>query len=96
MLVSQITSSLFDQLYRDHSQTLSCPCSRATIALKDFVNHTILFHPICSSVFISQLWIEALYSSMASRYTPEDFRKTASYQVNMNEVLSVIELQLDK
>ena len=40
--------------------------------------------PVCSSVFTSQKWIEALYMTNASHYPPKDFRATASSQVSEN------------
>ncbi|UJR34650.1 hypothetical protein I4U23_027427 [Adineta vaga] len=78
--VSNTTESLFDQLYHEHSETLSCSCSSINIPYKSFVTNTISFHPICSSIFVSQEWIEALYSPYASAFLVMDFRKMASSQ----------------
>ncbi|UJR06972.1 hypothetical protein I4U23_011260 [Adineta vaga] len=78
-MVSEINSSRFRKLYQDVDQSLSCPCSKTTIPLGDFVNNNVIFHPLCSSIFISKQWIEALYSPMANRYPLDDFRKTASH-----------------
>ncbi|CAF1154433.1 unnamed protein product [Adineta steineri] len=78
--ISNITPLLFNQLYRDHAETLSCSCSSINIPYKSFVTNTISFHPVCSSVFISKEWIEALYSPYVSAFLVMDFRKTAASQ----------------
>ncbi|CAF4335304.1 unnamed protein product, partial [Adineta steineri] len=52
---------------------------------KNFVSNTIKLHPVCSSRFVSQEWIHALYLSNASQYGVSDFRTTASSQF---EILS--------
>jgi hypothetical protein len=39
-------------------------------------------HQICSSDFVKQEWIDALYIPDASRYGAIDFRTTASSQVS--------------
>jgi hypothetical protein len=80
--VSNISRDVFDQLYIEHAETLSCPCSTIKMPLKAFVSNTIKFHPVCSSIFISQEWIRALYLEDASRYGTGDFRTTASSQVS--------------
>ncbi|CAF3662865.1 unnamed protein product [Adineta steineri] len=75
-----VTPVVFEQLYRDHVETLSCPCSTITVPLKLFVSNTIKHHPVCESIFISKEWIEALHFENASRYGTGDFRTTASSQ----------------
>jgi hypothetical protein len=80
--IHQITSSLFDQLRLEHGETLSCPCSTTIVSYKEFVTNTISFHPLCSSIFVSEKWIEALNLPYASAFLMTDFRKTASSQVS--------------
>ncbi|CAF1196446.1 unnamed protein product [Adineta steineri] len=80
--ISSITPSLFDQLRREHGETLSCPCSKITIPYNEFVTNNVSFHPLCSSLFVSQQWIEALYLFDSSIYLPMDFRTTGSTQVS--------------
>lgn len=79
--VPDITASLFDKLRLEYGETLSCPCSTTTVPYRDFVSYTISFHPVCSSVFISKEWIEALYLEDRSAFLVMDFRTTASSQV---------------
>ncbi|CAF3706074.1 unnamed protein product, partial [Adineta steineri] len=81
--VSNITPSLFEQLRIEYGETLSCPCSTTTVPYSEFVTNTIIFHPVCSSVFVSQQWVEALYLSNASAFLVMDFRTTASSQFEL-------------
>jgi hypothetical protein len=82
IMVSPITPSVFKQLSLEHGQTLSCPCSTIIVPYKEFVTHTVTRHSVCSSIFISQQWIQALHLPDASTYGTGDFRTTASSQVN--------------
>ncbi|CAF3979496.1 unnamed protein product [Adineta steineri] len=43
--ISNLTPSLFDQLHREHGETLSCPCSTITIPYSTFVTNNVSFHP---------------------------------------------------
>ncbi|UJR12465.1 hypothetical protein I4U23_016641 [Adineta vaga] len=44
---------------------------------------SFLFHPLCSSNFVSEKWIRALYLSYSSIFLIEDFRTTASFQFKL-------------
>ncbi|CAF3928555.1 unnamed protein product, partial [Adineta steineri] len=79
--ISPITPFIFDQLYRKYNETLLCPCSTTMVPYKNFVSQEFTFHPVCSSIFVNQRWIEALYLSNATQYAPFDFRATASSQL---------------
>ncbi|UJR17463.1 hypothetical protein I4U23_004358 [Adineta vaga] len=81
--IYHITPNIFHQLYDDHIETLSCPCSTITIPHKNFVSNTIAFHSLCSSIFINKSWIEALYFINASEYSVSDFRTTAKSQFQL-------------
>jgi hypothetical protein len=85
--ISEVTPLIFNELYLKYGETLSCPCSTNAIPYKDFVSNTITFHPICSSIFVSQQWIAALYFENASAYGMPDFRTSASSQVSKKSVL---------
>lgn len=82
MIISDITPELFNELYLKHSNKLSCPCSTIAIPYKNFVRNKITYHPVCSSIFVSNQWVDALYLSNATRYVPTDFRSIASAQVS--------------
>ncbi|UJR06811.1 hypothetical protein I4U23_011098 [Adineta vaga] len=81
--IQNITSTLFEELSLEHGETLSCPCSTITMTYNTFVTHNISSHPVCSSVFVSREWIEALYIEEASQYTVIDFRTTAKSQFDL-------------
>jgi hypothetical protein len=59
---------------------INCPCSQISISCQLFATLTPVFHPICSSEFILQTWIEMLVDNMTSFRFPGDFRATASTQ----------------
>ncbi|CAF1065691.1 unnamed protein product [Adineta steineri] len=88
--ISNLTPSLFDQLDREHGETLSCPCSIITIPYGTFVTNMILFHPVCSSVFVSREWIEGFYLPVANAYLLNDFRTTAFSQFELLAALCSI------
>ena len=79
--ISNITPSLFNQLRLDYGETLSCPCTTIAVPYETFVSTTISFDPVCSSIFVSREWIEALYLPYASTFLVMDFRTTGSSQV---------------
>ncbi|CAF4237519.1 unnamed protein product, partial [Adineta steineri] len=78
--LSNITPSLYNQLRLKHPETLSCPCTSTSISYKTFVSNTILSHPICTSIFVTEEWINALYDLYSSSYLVMDFRTSASSQ----------------
>ncbi|CAF0878329.1 unnamed protein product [Adineta steineri] len=78
--ISNITPDIFDELHLKHGPTLLCPCSKVSIPYKIFISNTITHHPVCSSIFVSQQWIQALYLVNASRYGMMDFRTIAYSQ----------------
>ncbi|UJR34644.1 hypothetical protein I4U23_027421 [Adineta vaga] len=80
---SNITRHIFDELYLKHKETLSCRCSTIIIPYQDFVLDTVIFHPVCSSEFVKQQWINALYFINASTYHINDFRTTAKSQFEL-------------
>ncbi|CAF1408051.1 unnamed protein product [Adineta ricciae] len=61
-----------------------------SIPFKSFVFHTIKYHPVCLSRFVSQQWIEELYLKDASTYGTGDFRSTASSQFQLLATLCSI------
>ncbi|UJR13165.1 hypothetical protein I4U23_000188 [Adineta vaga] len=101
--ISNITPSVFNQLRNEHGETLSCPCSTTTITYRNFVFNSISFHPVCSSIFISEEWIDTLYFSNASAFLVMDFRTTAYSQFKLlaalckfcQETIFQIEIDLD-
>ncbi|CAF1628741.1 unnamed protein product, partial [Adineta ricciae] len=66
-----------------YEKTLTCPCSNVTIPYNTFIENTIEFHSVCSSIFIREEWIEGLYLKNPSRYETGDFRTTAYSQFRL-------------
>ncbi|UJR16996.1 hypothetical protein I4U23_003894 [Adineta vaga] len=81
--ISDVTSSLFDQLRREHGKTLSCPCSTTIIPYKSFLLNTLSIDPICSSIFVSKQWVQSFYIPWASSFLMMDFRTTAYSQFQL-------------
>ncbi|CAF3959134.1 unnamed protein product, partial [Adineta steineri] len=81
--VTNITPELFSQLSIEHADTLSCPCSTIAVPYEILVSNTISFHPVCSSIYVSKEWIQALYLSYASSLLVTDFRTTAKSQFEL-------------
>lgn len=53
---------------------------------KTFLSYTIRFHPVCSSLFNSEQWIESLYLLNKSFCATADFRTTAASQVRKSKL----------
>ncbi|CAF4149829.1 unnamed protein product, partial [Adineta steineri] len=81
--VTNRTPELFNQLSIEHADTLSCPCSTIAVSYEILVSNTISFHPVCSSIYVSKEWIQALYLSYTSSLLVTDFRTTAKSQFEL-------------
>ncbi len=68
------SQSDFITLLKQYPNTLTCPCQQITIPYESFLNITLEYHPICSSVFVSDDWINLLFDYNMSYYYPLDFR----------------------
>ncbi|CAF1538112.1 unnamed protein product [Adineta ricciae] len=67
----------FKTLLKQYPNTLICPCQQITIPYELFLNIIIDYHPICSSIFVSNDWINLLYNYNISYYYPLDFRSSS-------------------
>ena len=76
--ISEPSENTFKQLDDHYSDTLKCPCSIVDIQYSDFVQSQVTFHEVCESQFISQEWIDAIYSANVSFLPPTDVRTTLS------------------
>ncbi|CAF1319758.1 unnamed protein product [Adineta ricciae] len=84
IIISDITRpGILDELYLEHHQKLTCPCSTVAIPYYTFVNSTNQLYPICSSVFVTERWIHSLYFSNASALGTADFRTIANSQFQL-------------
>ena len=58
-----------------------CPCSRISLSYGDFTEIRASYHQLCSSDFVSDRWIHAIYSGANSTYFfVQDFRLFGSAQ----------------
>ena len=67
----------FSQLANTYPNTLSCPCVKFAIAYERFVSARAEFHPVCSSEFVEQRWINTIFmpQNQSSLFT-DDVRAT--------------------
>jgi hypothetical protein len=73
------SQSTFEHLLKNYRDTLKCPCSRFAIAYEEFVAAHVQFHQVCSSEFVTQLWIDSVYvQSNISSPSVNDIRSTLS------------------
>jgi len=56
----------------------SCPCSRVIIPYGNFTSTTVDYHPVCQSIFVSDYWINHLFSPNFTSVYQGDFRALAS------------------
>ena len=57
---------VFQYFYNKHQSTIECPCRQIVIPYNSFVSLSVQFHPVCSSVFISDEWIYYTDSTTSS------------------------------
>lgn len=72
---------------------ISCPCQTITIPYEVFTTLEPVFHPICSSEFVSEEWSSAFFYENASMYLPVDIRSTLSAQYQLLSSLCTIAQQ---
>jgi hypothetical protein len=80
VIIKNPSQSDFENLYLKYPNSLSCPCKEITIPYQSFISITTEYHPVCSSIFISDIWIDGLFNSNMSYYYPLDFRSSGSGQ----------------
>ncbi|CAF4015884.1 unnamed protein product [Rotaria sp. Silwood1] len=80
IIVLNPTQSDFENLYRKYPNTLACPCTDIAIPYRSFISIIPEYHPVCSSIFVSDNWINILFNPNISYYYPLDFRSSASGQ----------------
>jgi hypothetical protein len=77
------SQDVFQQLYFQYSTTLQCPCSQVEIPYETFINISYDLHPVCSSVFVSDSWINLLFRPDIGYFFPLDFRSSGSGQFQL-------------
>lgn len=66
----------FIETYR--SSSTSCPCSNVTIPYGKFISTNVIYHPVCSSIFVSNNWINYLFNPNFANIYQGDFRALAN------------------
>ena len=77
--VSVDTPSLtqYSQLYSKHPQALVCPCRKISIKYEKILTVNYTLHQVCSSVFVTKIWINHLSDSAVPVYRFfDDFLET--------------------
>ncbi|CAF1141438.1 unnamed protein product [Adineta ricciae] len=75
---------------------IMCPCAQISSLYGSFVELIPTYHEICSSIFISQQWIEVLFDNITSMHYILDFRATASLQFQvLRELCSLSQLTIN-
>ena len=72
------SQTIYEHLLAKYPKTLSCRCRQAAIPFKNFLTISTVYHPICSSGFISHDWIELLFDEQLTYHFQLDFRSIAS------------------
>ncbi|CAF4066789.1 unnamed protein product [Adineta steineri] len=78
-----------------------CPCSRISLSYGEFISLEPILHQICSSDFVSDRWIKAIYSgSNVTYFNLNDFRTFGSAQFQTlagfcNQSLSYLRQSID-
>ncbi|CAF1521372.1 unnamed protein product, partial [Adineta steineri] len=75
--------SKYEELFVQYPITLQCPCDRITIKFNEFISQIEpQYHQICSSVFVSQRWLDSVSYNILSRndIMDEDFHHILQMQ----------------
>ncbi|CAF1155959.1 unnamed protein product [Adineta ricciae] len=74
------TLDQYNDLYDKYSETLSCPCSQISVSNERLMNVSYTIHQICSSSFVSPLWIEYLHEVSAQSNWDTQYISTFTFQ----------------
>ncbi|CAF3201804.1 unnamed protein product [Rotaria sp. Silwood2] len=74
---------IYDDLYTQYPTTIQCPCKHISVYYRLFTSILVRYHPICSSSFISDRWINILFNANISFFYPIDFRSSATGQFQL-------------
>ena len=77
----------YERLLNAYPDTLSCLCSELSVSYSSFVTLTPRFHPVCSSDFISDRWLEYLYQNNPTLYIAFDIRRMGNAQFQVLRTL---------
>ncbi|UJR20166.1 hypothetical protein I4U23_023298 [Adineta vaga] len=76
--VTYPTYSVYYDLYKKYFDSLQCSCTTLSIPYGKFVRTVASFHQVCSSEFVSQRWIDFLFTADLLSIWPVDVRTSLS------------------
>ncbi|CAF3615517.1 unnamed protein product [Rotaria socialis] len=62
--IEKPTLETYNQLMQSYTSTLQCPCSGISISYSHFMRISTVFHKVCSSYFVSDAWLDFLFSNI--------------------------------
>lgn len=78
IIIRNPSQASYEALLDKNATPPSCPCSHVTISYVNFISTTLDYHPICSSMFVSDDWINHIFSNNIGSLYQADFRALAS------------------
>ena len=75
-IINRPTQSVYENLQMKYPDTIECPCTTVTIPYRKFLSINPRYHQICSTGFISPVFIKQLTA----------FNKTNIYQLDFNMI----------
>jgi hypothetical protein len=77
-----ISLTTYENLFQHYGDSVQCSCSQVSIRYESCLTITPRLHPICSSDFVSERWINHLYGEgkLLVRFLPQNFQYSASAQ----------------
>ncbi|CAF1054316.1 unnamed protein product [Adineta steineri] len=72
--LEKFTLDDFEQLQARYPTTINVPCTQVSNPYNEFVDLSVLFHPVCTSEFVSDQWISSLFHPNKTYDNVLDFR----------------------
>ncbi|CAF1054227.1 unnamed protein product [Adineta steineri] len=69
------TQNQYEQLKNNLFDNLQCPCSHISIKYNTFIIFQPRYHQICSSIFVSELWLDNTYWQDVGQYFEDGFHQ---------------------
>jgi hypothetical protein len=94
--ISKPSLSLYNDLLMKYPTILQCPCSQVSVQYGTFINiSSVTYHQVCSSDFVTDAWIRALYGNGSTTQFPsEDYLFTLINQLEFLASLCQITQQV--
>ena len=76
-IIENPSYSMYQQLFDQYPLTLSCPCTTISIPQKEFLQLNPSYHPVCSSIFVTDEWVMTLRHLQPTRFISTYFNYIA-------------------